>query len=58
MYRVKTPSFFPKLFPSLIWNVKDSLRSVYLTFDDGPTTEYTNWILDQLKKYNAHASFS
>lgn len=56
-YRVKTPSFFPKLFPSLIWNVRDSLRSIYLTFDDGPTIEYTNWILDQLKEYNAHASF-
>lgn len=56
-YRVKTPSFFSKLFPSLVWNIKDSLRSIFLTFDDGPTPEYTNWILDQLKKYNAHASF-
>lgn len=28
-----------------------------LTFDDGPSDEYTQKILDVLKKYNAHATF-
>lgn len=30
---------------------------VYLTFDDGPNASYTGYILDVLKKYNAHATF-
>lgn len=31
--------------------------SVYLTFDDGPTPEITDWVLDELAKYNAKATF-
>ena len=31
--------------------------SVYLTFDDGPTEEITHWILENLKQYNALATF-
>ncbi|MBJ7882191.1 polysaccharide deacetylase family protein [Gelidibacter salicanalis] len=30
---------------------------IYLTFDDGPTPEITNWTLDLLKSYNAKATF-
>jgi peptidoglycan/xylan/chitin deacetylase (PgdA/CDA1 family) len=30
---------------------------VYLTFDDGPTPEITEWVLEQLKNYNAKATF-
>lgn len=30
---------------------------VALTFDDGPSTSYTNRIVTQLKKYDAHATF-
>jgi peptidoglycan/xylan/chitin deacetylase (PgdA/CDA1 family) len=28
-----------------------------LTFDDGPTPEITEWVLEQLKQYNAKATF-
>ncbi|MDG1334024.1 MAG: polysaccharide deacetylase family protein [Crocinitomicaceae bacterium] len=30
---------------------------MYLTFDDGPTPELTNWILDYLDKENVQATF-
>lgn len=30
---------------------------VYLTFDDGPEGEITDFVLDELKKYNAKATF-
>lgn len=30
---------------------------VYLTFDDGPHPEITPWVLDQLEKHNAQATF-
>lgn len=32
-------------------------KVIALTFDDGPSEEYTQTILDTLKKYNAHATF-
>jgi peptidoglycan/xylan/chitin deacetylase (PgdA/CDA1 family) len=32
-------------------------KKVYLTFDDGPTPEITAWVLNQLKEFNAKATF-
>ena len=32
-------------------------KTLYLTFDDGPIHEVTPWVLDQLKNYNARATF-
>jgi peptidoglycan/xylan/chitin deacetylase (PgdA/CDA1 family) len=32
-------------------------REVYLTFDDGPTPEVTEWVLDRLDEYQAKATF-
>jgi peptidoglycan/xylan/chitin deacetylase (PgdA/CDA1 family) len=32
-------------------------HAVYLTFDDGPHPQITPWVLEQLKKYNALATF-
>ena len=32
-------------------------NAVYLSFDDGPHPRITSWVLDELKKYNAKASF-
>ncbi|HEY6902590.1 MAG TPA: polysaccharide deacetylase family protein, partial [Puia sp.] len=32
-------------------------KVLYLTFDDGPHPEVTPFVLEQLKKYNARATF-
>ena len=32
-------------------------KVIYLTFDDGPTPEITNWTLDLLRSYNAKGTF-
>lgn len=32
-------------------------KVIYLTFDDGPTPEITNWTLDLLESYHAKATF-
>lgn len=32
-------------------------KSIYLTFDDGPTPEITDWVLNKLAAYNAKATF-
>lgn len=54
---VKTPSLVRRLFPNYIWNLPTTEKVLYLTFDDGPTPEITDWTLDVLKQYNAKATF-
>ncbi|MBN9481943.1 MAG: polysaccharide deacetylase family protein [Bacteroidetes bacterium 43-93] len=57
-YIVKTPWWLRKLYGNFIWKMPpgDEL-AVYLTFDDGPHPTATPFVLDQLKKYHATATF-
>ncbi|WP_424964089.1 polysaccharide deacetylase family protein [Ekhidna sp.] len=52
----QTPWITRMWYPSLIWNIP-SQDSIYLTFDDGPTPEVTEWVLDQLNQADAKATF-
>lgn len=52
----KTPFVFRYLFSRREWGFSD-LSSVYLTFDDGPTAELTQWILNFLKEEKISATF-
>ena len=54
---VKTNYFVKKIFPNYIWDIPNHENKVFLTFDDGPTPEITDWTLEQLTKYNAKATF-
>lgn len=53
----KTPGFVKALFPSFVWNIDTQKQELYFTFDDGPTPDITPWVLEQLKLYNAKATF-
>lgn len=53
---IKPPKFIRLLAPSLLWELP-SQDEVYLTFDDGPTPEITDWVLEQLSNYGAKATF-
>jgi peptidoglycan/xylan/chitin deacetylase (PgdA/CDA1 family) len=57
MINLSPPSFINRIFPSLIWSFPDEADGVFLTFDDGPTQDVTLWVLEQLKKYDAKATF-
>lgn len=57
MINLSPPRFFQRFFPNFIWNFPDEKEGVFLTFDDGPTQEITPWVLEQLRKYNAKATF-
>jgi peptidoglycan/xylan/chitin deacetylase (PgdA/CDA1 family) len=54
---VKTNRFIKTIFPNYIWEIPNDEKKVYLTFDDGPIPEITEWTLAQLKKHNAKATF-
>lgn len=45
------------MFPNYVWDIATTNKVLYLTFDDGPTPEVTNWTLDILKQYDAKATF-
>tara|TARA_R110001592_G_scaffold29262_1_gene106287 strand:- start:296 stop:913 length:618 start_codon:yes stop_codon:yes gene_type:complete len=57
MFLVKTPLTIKKSFPSLVWDIPNNTKKIYLTFDDGPTPEVTAWVLSVLKKYEIKATF-
>jgi peptidoglycan/xylan/chitin deacetylase (PgdA/CDA1 family) len=57
MYLPKVPKIISASFPKILWNVPSDEKSIYLTFDDGPHPHITPWVLDQLKKANAKATF-
>lgn len=56
-YWIKTHSLIKKLFSHYIWDLPNTENKVYLTFDDGPTPEITEWVMEQLDLYNAKATF-
>jgi peptidoglycan/xylan/chitin deacetylase (PgdA/CDA1 family) len=56
-YLASTPFFFRYVYPECVWSVPVSDKKIFLTFDDGPHPEITVFVLDELKKYDAKATF-
>ena len=56
-YLVKTPWLLKKFYPECTWDIKTKDKILYLTFDDGPHPEATPFVLEELKRYNAKATF-
>jgi peptidoglycan/xylan/chitin deacetylase (PgdA/CDA1 family) len=57
MYLVKSPLLLKWFYSSLIWNKPRKDKTVYLTFDDGPIPNVTDFVLNTLKSYNIKATF-
>lgn len=57
LFPVKIPRFIKRIFPNYVWDFSSKDKTLYLTFDDGPTPEITAWTLNILKSYNAKATF-
>ena len=57
MFWIKPPQILHQVFSKAIWRIPTEEKVIYLTFDDGPHTELTPIILDQLKQYNFSATF-
>ena len=53
----KVPNFIQRVFPNIIWKKITDEKKIWLTFDDGPEQEVTEFILETLKKLNIKASF-
>ena len=47
----------PWLIPQITWKMPEEGNNIYLTFDDGPHPEITRWVLNELSKVDAKATF-
>ena len=56
-YFIKTSSLLKFIFRNWVWSYASKKNVLYLTFDDGPTPEITEWTLNELAKYKAKATF-
>jgi peptidoglycan/xylan/chitin deacetylase (PgdA/CDA1 family) len=56
-YFIKIPWIIKRFFSSYVWSIPTEQKEVFLTFDDGPHPQVTIWVLEELKKYNALATF-
>jgi peptidoglycan/xylan/chitin deacetylase (PgdA/CDA1 family) len=54
---VKTNWIIKKIFSSYVWDIPNTRNKIYLTFDDGPIPEITEWVLEELEKHNVKATF-
>ena len=54
---IKTHKIIKWLFPKYIWDIPNTQNKVFLTFDDGPIPEVTEFVLSELEKYQAKATF-
>lgn len=57
VYFNKTPKWLQLLYRNCIWSIPQKEKVIYLTFDDGPHPVITPFVLDELKKLNAKATF-
>lgn len=56
-YTVSSPGLLRAVYAKRLWRLPASEKVLYLTFDDGPIPDITPWVLDELAKYQAKATF-
>lgn len=56
-YFVKTPWWLKKIYSSYRWSIDTKEKEIFLSFDDGPHPVATPFVLDELKKHHAKATF-
>lgn len=56
-YWVKTAGIIKWLFRGFVWDMPNTGKTVYLTFDDGSVPEVTPWVLSILGQHGIKATF-
>ena len=55
---IEQPAIYLRwLYPKALWRMDRHVRSVYLTFDDGPIPESTPFLLETLREFGVKATF-
>ena len=56
-YLVRSPWWLKRIYPGRVWHMPGKGKAIYLSFDDGPDPQVTPFVLDELAKYGARATF-
>jgi len=56
-YFHRIPTLIQKVFPNHLWFIPNTDNKIYLTFDDGPSPQATNFVLESLAYHQAKATF-
>ena len=57
VFLIQPRSLLKRIYPRAIWNFGRDRKNIFLTFDDGPVPGLTDWVLDELAKHHARATF-
>jgi peptidoglycan/xylan/chitin deacetylase (PgdA/CDA1 family) len=57
MFLHYSPFWLKAFFPGFTWHVPTQEKTIFLTFDDGPIPDITEFVLDTLNEFNAKATF-
>jgi len=57
MYFKHVPNIVKPLAKDLIFDLPNEDQNLFLTFDDGPHPEITPWVMDELDRFDAKATF-
>lgn len=57
MLLIQPRRFLRKIYPRALWHFGREEKTIYLTFDDGPVPGITEWVLDELARFKAKATF-
>lgn len=57
MIPAHVPRILQRLLSGYVWRMSTAEKVLYLTFDDGPIPEVTPWVLDELARHSAKATF-
>lgn len=53
----RAPRLLKPISSHLVWDIEPSGNDIFLTFDDGPHPQITPWVLNELEKHKAKATF-
>jgi peptidoglycan/xylan/chitin deacetylase (PgdA/CDA1 family) len=53
----RAPFFLRWIYPELTWRMDTDAKEIYLTFDDGPVPGPTEFVLKELERFSAQATF-
>jgi peptidoglycan/xylan/chitin deacetylase (PgdA/CDA1 family) len=57
MFLHYSPFWLKLFYPGFTWHLTTRGKTLFLTFDDGPIPEITEFVLETLQQYNAKATF-
>lgn len=57
LFLIQPRALMKRIYPRALWNFARGRNNIYITFDDGPIPGLTPWVLDELKKWDAKATF-